>query len=288
MKQNFLGIEEQYSSLDKSKTVIIPVPYEASTSYMPGTKFGPDAIINASVYVELYDEELDRETYKTGICTTPAIDFLGEVNKDFERITQTFKMYLDRNKFPIGLGGEHSLTYAIYRAFHEKYKNLSVLQLDAHSDLRDSYEGSPFSHASVMKRIYDLNKNIVQVGIRSQCVEEADFIKEHKINTVYAYMIKKDGFLKSTIENLTENVFITFDVDYFDPAVIPATGTPEPGGFFWDETLQFLKEVFRQKNVVGFDVVELSPIDNLVHADFTIAKLIYKLIGFKFFNGSKE
>ncbi|MCB9058807.1 MAG: agmatinase [Calditrichae bacterium] len=283
MSNNFLGIEEEFSSIENSQVVIIPVPYETSTSYMGGTKEGPQAIIDASAYVELYDEEIEKESYRKGIHTVPAIKFVNDVNKDFESITKTFSAYLEMGKFPIGLGGEHSISFPIFKAFQQKFDNLSVLQLDAHSDLRESYEDSIFSHACVMKRIYGMNTNIVQVGIRSQCIEEADFIKKNNINTIYAHVLKNEGFYSSIIDKLTDNVFITIDVDYFDPSVIPSTGTPEPGGFFWDETMVFLKKVFAQKNVVGFDVVELSPLKGLVHPDFTIAKMIYKLIGHKFY-----
>lgn len=280
---NFLGIDEEFSSLDASKVVIIPVPFEATTSYIGGTKNGPQAIIDASQYVELYDEEIDTETYKVGIHTAPPISISNDINKDFNSITKTFAAYLELKKFPIGLGGEHSISFPVFKAFNQKFKNLSVLQLDAHSDLRESYEGSIFSHASVMKRIYGINTNIVQVGIRSQCIEEAEFIKEHDVQTTYAHLIKSEGFHRSIIDSLTENVFITFDVDFFDPSIMPSTGTPEPGGFLWDETMIFLKKVFAKRNVVGFDVVELSPINGLVHPDFTVAKMIYKLIGHKFF-----
>ncbi len=280
--QNFLGIEKEFSSYNDSKVVIVPLPYEASTSYMGGTKNAPQAIIEASQYVELYDEESESEVYKKGIYTAEALSFTGKVEDDFSFVTEIFSGHLNKGKFVVGLGGEHSLSFPVYRAFCKKFDNISVLQLDAHSDLRESYEGSIYSHASVMKRIYGLNKSIVQVGIRSQCVEEAGFIKENNLDTFYAHRIKKKGFEDEIIERLNENVFITIDVDFFDPSVIPATGTPEPGGFFWDETLAFLKYVFKEKNVVGFDVVELSPIKGLIHPDFTIAKLIYKLIGFKF------
>ncbi len=281
--KNFLGIETKYSSPDNSKIAVIPVPYEASTSYIQGTKNGPGAIIEASQNVELYDEETGREVYKEGIITAKPVNFEGDVESDFDKITQQFSGFLKEGKFLVGVGGEHSVSFPAYRAFHQHFDNISILQLDAHSDLRESYDGSIYSHASVMKRIYGLNKNIVQVGIRSQCEEEARFIKENSINTFYAHDLKKKDLSDSILDVLNKNVFITIDVDYFDPSVIPATGTPEPGGFYWDETLQFLKKVFLNKNVVGFDVVELSPIKGLVHPDFTIAKLIYKLIGYKFF-----
>jgi agmatinase len=185
------------------------------------------------------------------------------------------------------LGGEHSISSAVHQAFQEKYRNLSVLQLDAHSDLREEYEGSPWSHASVMRRIWEQNKKIVQVGIRAQCSEEREFTLQNKISVHYAHDLNKHGFTDALIRILDKNVFITFDVDFFDPSIMPSTGTPEPGGFFWYETLDFLRRVFRQRNVVGFDVVELSPLPDLKHPDFLTAKLVSKLIGFHFMEKRK-
>ncbi len=280
--KDFLGIESPYIDYNSAGAVVIPVPFEHTTSYGQGTKLGPQAIIDASAYVELYDEEYDREMYKSGVHTAPALHFRNNPEEDFDTITKEFRRVLADGKFPVGLGGEHSVSYPIYRAFHEKYDHLSVLQFDAHSDLRDSYEGTPYSHASVMRRIYDLNRDIVQVGIRSQCIEEAQFIKENKINTFYAHSLRKSGLSDDIIDRLTENVFITIDVDYFDPSIMPSTGTPEPGGFLWYETVEFLTRVFKQKNVVGFDVVELSPKTGVIHPDFFAAKLIYKMLTLKF------
>lgn len=279
--KNFLGIEKEFSDFDTARAVILPVPYEQTTSYKPGTKNGPKAIIDASAYVEFYDDESGAEVYKQGIHTAESLVFKGSVKDDFALIENTFAKALTHDKFVVGLGGEHSITFPIVRAFFKKFNNLSVLQLDAHSDLRDEYESSRYSHACVMRRIHELSLNIVQVGIRSQCIEEADFIKEESINTFYAYKIHKQDFLQPVLDALTDDVFITIDVDYFDPSIMPSTGTPEPGGFLWDETLAFLKQVFMKKNVVGFDVVELSPIAGLVHPDFMIAKLIYKLLGYR-------
>ncbi len=279
---NFLGIEEKYSAYETAQTVILPLPYEQTTSYMPGAAKGPQAIVDASAYVELYDEELDVEAYLTGIHTLKAPAFLGEAEADFQKISDTCSKLLQDGKFVVSLGGEHSVSFPLVRAFNEQFPGLSVLQLDAHSDLRDSYEGSIYSHASVMRRIFELNRNIVQVGIRSQCKEEADFIRQKEIHTFYVHQIHKTGFAPSILEALTENVYITIDVDFFDPSIMPATGTPEPGGFLWNETLFFLKEIFKIKNVVGMDVVELSPQKGLVHPDFLAARLIYKLLGYKF------
>lgn len=287
MKQNsvekdFLGPEAVLSSGTKNKVAIVPLPYERTTSYGKGTADGPQAIIEASQYVELYDEQHEIEPYKVGIETVEAPTFSGHREQDFLRITEKFEQALNKEQFPIGLGGEHAVSYPVYKAFHNRFKNLSVLQLDAHSDLRQEYEGSPYSHACVMKRIWDKNKQIVQVGVRSQCSEEAELIKNEGINTYYAHNLQQ-GISSTIIDLLDENVFITLDVDFFDPSIMPATGTPEPGGFLWNETLQFFETLFKRKNIVGMDIVELAPISDLTHPQFTIAKLIYKLIGFKFY-----
>jgi agmatinase len=279
--QNFLGIEETYADAEQSRFVIIPVPLERTTSYGKGTRLGPESIIKASSYVELYDEEFGYEAYKAGIHTAPAIDLNGSVEEMFESITGKFNQFLNKKQFAIGLGGEHAVSFPIYRAFHKHFDQLSVLQLDAHSDLRDSYEDSIYSHAAVMRRIYELNKNIVQVGIRSQCMEEAQFIKENSIATYYAHQLYQGGFNGDIINHLKPNVYITIDLDYFDPSIMPSTGTPEPGGGLWYETLALLSDVFKKRNVVGFDVVELAPQEHVYHPDFLTAKLIYKLITLK-------
>jgi len=279
---NFLGIKLQDSSYTESPSVILPIPYEQTTSYGSGAKNGSQAILDASAYVELYDEELESEVYRTGIHTAPALDFTGNVDQDFDYISSAVQKYLEDNKFIVSLGGEHSISFPIFRAFNDHFENLSVLQLDAHSDLRESYEDSIYSHAAVMRRIFELNRNIIQLGIRSQCIEEAQFISEQKINTHFAHELSQSGFQETLIEPLKENVYLTIDVDFFDPSIMPSTGTPEPGGFLWYETLNFLKTVFIQRNVVGFDVVELSPIKGLVHPDFFAAKLVHKLLGYKF------
>ena len=275
---SFLGIEKPHTSYNSARYVVFPVPFEQTTSYGAGTRQGPQAILDASAYVELYDHELACESYKKGIHTMKAPLLAGKTEDSFENITRSVQGILQDGKIPVVLGGEHSISFPVYRAFHERYGELSILQFDAHSDLRYSYEDSIYSHASVMRRIYELNKSIVQVGIRSQCVEEARFIEENGIATYYAHRLHKDGFDETIIAHLKNNVYITFDVDFFDPALMPATGTPEPGGFFWPETIAFLERVFRERTVVGFDVVELAPVKNLPHADFTIAKLVYKLI----------
>lgn len=279
--KEFLGIDNTNSGLNDSRFVILPVPYEFSTSYGKGTAAGPEAIIEASGFVELYDDEFDVEPYLAGVYTAPPVTISENPANTMRNIRQSVEAFLNRDKFVVALGGEHSISNGVYQAFHQKFSNLSVLQFDAHTDLREEYEGSNFSHASVMKRIWDLNKDIHQVGIRAVSKEEIDFIREHKINTYFSTELHRNGFNDEIVKRLKQDVFITFDVDYFDPAIMPATGTPEPGGFLWQQTIDFLTKVFLQKNVVGCDVVELSPETNLKHCDFLSAKLVHKMMAMK-------
>jgi agmatinase len=277
----FLGEENIYDNPETSFAVVVPAPFEFSTSYGKGASKGPQAIINASEYVELYDEVLDFETFKNGILTAENPEYDKNPAEALEQIRKQTKDYIDEKKFVVALGGEHSISSALFAAHNENYDDLSVLQLDAHADLRDSYEGSKYSHASVMKRIWEMNPNIVQCGIRSLSKEESDFIKENNINTFFAHELKNKNNWDEIIEKLNENVYLTIDVDFFDPSIMPTTGTPEPGGFYWDETLKFLHKLFSDKNVVGCDLVELSPIKDMQHTDFMIAKLVYKIFGYK-------
>jgi len=288
IKNNFLGLEIKYSSYNNSEIIILQAPLEKTVSYGKGTKNGPKEIIKASHYVEFFDEELKRELcLEKGICTLEEIKFGNlSVRKSIDKIYIEVKKQIEANKFIVTLGGEHSLSTAPIKAHLEKYRNLSILQIDAHSDLRDSYEGSKYSHASVMARVSESTKNIVQVGIRSQCKEEYDFLKKNKIKTFYMRDIRNNKFgknwKKKVLDSLSENIYITFDVDGFDPSVISATGTPEPGGLFWDETMTLLKLVGMQKNIVGFDVVELAPSEHNLVSNFNTAKLVYKLLNYSF------
>ncbi len=213
---------------------------------------------------------------------------LGKLStkKSIDKIYKEVKKHIETEKFVVTLGGEHSLSSAPIKAHYEKYENLSILQIDAHSDFRDSYEGSKYSHASVMARVAEFTKDIIQVGIRAQCKEEYDFIKQNKITTFYAREIRENKYTKNwqqkVVNSLKDNVYITFDVDGFDPSVISATGTPEPGGLFWDETMNLLKHVGKNKNIVGFDVVELASSKNDVSSSFNAAKLVYKILNYAF------
>lgn len=288
LKKNFLAIEKEYSSYENSKVVILSAPYEKTTSYGQGTAKGPAAILEASHYVEFFDEETGKEVcFDTGIAAIEAMK-LGKLSgkKALEHIYKNVDEHIKNGKFVITLGGEHSISTAPIRAHFDNYQDLSILHFDAHSDLREEYEGSKYSHASFAARVSEFTTSITQVGIRAQCMEEFEFIKDKGINTFYAYQMRDEGFDNRLIEKilatLKDNVYITFDVDYFDPSIMPSTGTPEPNGFYWDETMRLLKRVCTERNLVGFDVVELAPQKSYTFPDFMTAKLIYKILNYKF------
>ncbi len=279
---NFLGLPPPYSDFKKAKFVILPVPYEQTTTFKSGTKNGPQAIISASREVELFDEELEFEAHSVGISTLQELEVtaLGP-QKMNQRIYHTVKKLIRQNKFVIMLGGEHSITYGLVKAYQEKYKDLTVLQLDAHSDLRESYQDNKFSHACAMKRVWEICP-VVGVGIRNLSAGEFRFIKRNKIRLFRARDLQNfEDYYDEIVSSLSENVFLTSDLDYFDPSLMPAVGTPEPGGLFWYETLELLQKVILKKNLVGFDVVELSPLSGNVAPDFLAARLIYKLISYQ-------
>ena len=288
ISQNFLGIAKKYSEYKKSKIVILSAPLEKTVSYGKGTKNGPGEILKASHYVEFYDEETKRELcFDAGICTLRPLNFTRlSLPKSLNIIYKKTAGLLTDNKFVVTLGGEHSLSFAPIKAHLEKFNDLSVLQIDAHSDLRDTYEGSKYSHASVIARVLEITKDIVQVGIRAQCKAEADIIKKYSIHTFYARDIKSNKFgadwQKKVLEKLKSNVYITFDVDGLDPSVIRATGTPEPGGLFWDETMNLMRRVGEKRKIVGFDLVELAPSKSDPSSSFTAAKLAYKILNYAF------
>jgi agmatinase len=289
----FLDLPDEWCDFGRSGVVILPAPYEHTTSYGKGTARAPEEILNASRYLELYDEELDAETYRLteGIATLPAVTF-GDNRLD-EQAVEAIRAEVSRltgeGKFVVCLGGEHTIAVGAAQAHAQFYGDLTVLQLDAHSDLRQEYEENPYSHATVMARIHDFNRNIVQVGIRSQSAEEAEFIRRNRINTFYDTGIRQGRYGRDNknwqdevIGCLTRRVYITIDCDFFDPALMPAVGTPEPGGFGWYETVEFLRKVAENRQIVGFDVNELAPAAPFVHPQFIVAKLIYKLVGYIF------
>ncbi len=270
-RPTFLEIDPKDYGYERSKFVVVPCPHEATTSYGRGTKKGPAAILVASQAVELFDEELGFEPYFKGPVYT-------EKPVNVQSLPSKVQSLLADEKIPGILGGEHSLTPAAVKAVAEKYKRLSVLQLDAHADLRDTYEGKKDSHACAMRRVLEICP-AVQAGLRSLSASEWEWARKTGQAEKMHFARKLDD-LEQIVEQLHKDVYLTIDVDVFDPSVVPATGTPEPGGLFWYEVLDLLKAVCAKKNIVGFDVVELSPRRGDLAPDFTIAKLIYKLMGF--------
>lgn len=277
---NYGGMPKEYSDIKKAKIVVLPIPYDGTSTWIKGADKGPAAILEASANMELFDIETNSEVYRQGIYTAPAVTESKSPEKMAEVSYQTAKKIVDNDKFLVTLGGEHSVSYGPIRAYAEKYKNLTILQLDAHSDLRQSYEGSKHNHACIMARAKEL-AHIVQVGIRSQDVSEIKYVDANTI--FYAERIRKiKNWQQKVVSCLTENVYITIDLDVFDPSIMPSTGTPEPGGLLWYEVIDLLKLVTEKTNVVGFDVVELCPNKINKAPDFLASKLIYKILSFCF------
>jgi len=284
--KTYAGIPEEYAKLEHAKIVLIPVPYDGTSTWQKGADNGPKAFLEASENMELYDIETDSEVYKNGIYLTESITVNATPEAMADAVHQETKSYIKKNKFVTIFGGEHSISIGTIRAFNEMFPNLTVLHIDAHADLRKSYEGSSCNHACAVYEASQ-NSNLIQVGIRSMDIKEKSVMDLDK--TYFAHdMAIDDSWMDSAIDQMTDNVFITFDLDAFDPSILPSTGTPEPGGLLWYETLDFLKQVFADKNVVGFDIVELCPNDVDKSSDFLAAKLYYKMLSYKFKNDDKE
>ncbi|MCJ7654307.1 MAG: agmatinase [Dehalococcoidia bacterium] len=278
--QNFAGLISPYADLSTAKVVILPVPYDSTTEWHSGTREGPQAIINASQYLELYDIELDREIYKVGIHTLPKVQpLLNSPEEMIDRVYHIAGELTRQAKFVVMFGGEHSLSLGIVRALKEKEQDLSVLQLDAHADLRDEYLGTKYSHACVMRRILELCP-IVQVGIRSLSWEEQRFLAQNNMHPFFAAPSSGLASPEDITALLSDNVYVSIDLDVFDPSIVPAVGTPEPGGMQWHEVMNLLRSVTLHKRVIGFDVVELCPKEGPASCAFLAAKLAYKLIGY--------
>ncbi|MBD2092730.1 agmatinase [Microcoleus sp. FACHB-1515] len=270
-----------------ARVVILPIPYEATTTYRRGCENGPAAILDASQQVEYYDEELDREVWPVGIYTHESIadtrNGRSVAAEEMLDVTQkTVAKLIADGKFVIGLGGEHSITTGLVAAYRGG-EPFTVVQIDAHGDLRHEYEGSIHNHACIMRRVVDMEIPTVQIGIRSICKEEADLIKEKNLTVFRAREIAADpGWIDRAVASIsTRNVFFTIDLDGIDPTLMPGVGTPEPGGLNWYALMTFLKKVFDRHHVIGCDVMELAPIADSVVSEFTAAKLVYKLIGYQ-------
>jgi agmatinase len=286
--KQFIGSEAQ-TTYERARVIILPIPYEKTTTYRQGCQNGPEAIITASDQLEAYDIELEREICQSiGIYTTEAIaDTRSQPHlipeTMMEIVTAKVSELIDDGKFVIALGGEHSISAAIVKAYRQVLNQpFTVIQIDAHGDMRHSYEGSIYNHACVMRRILDLGLPTLPVGIRSICLEEAQLIKKQQIPVIWAESIVRnsDWSEKAIASITTEKVFITIDLDGLDPSLMPGVGTPEPGGLNWYELTKFLRAVFTQHQVIGCDVMELAPTSDSVVSQFTAAKLLYKLIGY--------
>lgn len=287
LPHTFLGLDEEASSPESARAFILPVPYETTTSFGGGTRSGPRAILEASRYVELWDQELGEDPSRAGIHTLASLELTrAGPGPAMEELERAYGAILDtmEGRFPVMLGGEHSISAPAIRAVAARHPSrLSVLQLDAHADLRSSYEGTPHSHASALFRILDL-ADVVGVGIRGISQEEVELAERTRgVTLIYGdEMWADDGWMDRALEVLGDPVYLTFDVDFLDPSLMPSTGTPEPGGGDWYRTLKFLRRVFRERTVVAMDVVELAPIPGMPAPDFLVAKLIYKLLGYHF------
>lgn len=279
----FGGALPEPRSFDDARVVILPVPVDRTTSYVPGTRNGPREILQASSHMELWDEEVGADVHTVGIFTLPEMELpFGELQPLMDEIDRVATEILSRDKFLVTLGGEHSITPPLVAAATRKYKGLHVLQLDAHADLRDTYMGTRHNHACAMRRSLD-HAPITQVGIRSMSAEEAQALPALKTKIFYDISMRSNPrWIDAVVDSLGDPVYVTVDVDAFDPAIMPATGTPEPGGLTWYEMLALLRATFLKRRVVACDVVELSPLPGVIAPNFLCAKLVYKMLAYRF------
>ena len=283
-KKGFLGYEAKQKI--ENKVVVVPFGLEKTVSYGSGTKNGPKEIIKASHQVELFDEELNKEPYKEiGIKTLKPFPIKNKINSALDQLSKINEEIISKNKFPIIFGGEHSITPGSIRPFAEKYHEITLLHFDAHADLRESYNGEKFSHASAIKRCLDFNNvKVVSFGIRNLSQSEMNFYENNRSRIEIFWAKDKKEWNLDHLDNIfkNKNVYITFDVDGFDASVMPATGTPEPGGLLWNEVLPIIKRVCQVSNIVGADINELAPIKNFDSYNFLVAKLAYKILSYVF------
>jgi len=276
---NFGALPNEMTNYQKCKIVILPIPYDATTTYKPGTRDGPKAIIDASRYLELYDEENNTNHSTEGICTLSELEITDDTKKLMERITEATTKLIEDGKKIITLGGEHSISYGVIKAHTQKNPNITVLHIDAHADMRDYNNENQYNHACVARRISELCK-ITSIGIRSLSQEEKQYHQNKKIPVFYAEeMRKNNNWMQQTINTLTQDVYITLDLDALDTSIMPSTGTPQPGGLTWYQITDFFKLLATQRNIIGFDITELAPNPTNHAPDFLAAKLTYKMLG---------
>jgi agmatinase len=280
IRKTYAGIPQDFANLETSKIVLIPVSYDGTSTWQKGSDKGPYAFLNASENMELYDIESDSQVFDEGVFLNDILTDFNTPDQMVEIVKKHVSTYIRMNKFVTLVGGEHSVSIGAIQAFIENYKDLTVLHIDAHSDLRKEYNGSKYNHACALHEA-SLKTNLIQVGIRSMDISEKEYMNLEKVYFSLD-MVCDEYWADNALGQMTENVYITFDLDAFDPSILPSTGTPEPGGLFWNETLRFLESVFTDKNVVGFDIMELCPNENEKSSDFLAAKLYYKMLTYKF------
>jgi agmatinase len=278
---NYGGIENKYAEYEQAKFVVVPVPYDLTSTYQSGSRRGPGAILEASANMELYDEELRRETFLEGIHTLHPLEADARGPAEMvEAVRRTIAGVAADGKIPVMIGGEHSISFGAVQAMREAFPKLTVLQLDAHADLRDAYQGTPFSHAAVGRRIAGICP-LVQAGIRSMSVEEANYLPTSSVKSYSAdFILENRSWCETIVNELDGDLYLTVDLDCLDPAVMPSTGTPEPGGIAWRDLIRLIREVSGRCRIRGFDVVELAPIAGMVAPDFLASKLIYRIMGY--------
>ena len=277
---NFAGIEDRFCTYEGAEILLQPIIYDGTSTWGKGADKGFAAFAEAAENMELYDIETDSEVYRRGIHTLPSLTGYHSPDEMFEAVYSKSQELIKSKKFITYFGGEHSVSIGAMKAYYEEYPDISILQIDAHADLRPEYNGSAYNHACALHDVSQ-NTHLVQVGIRSMDKSEFEYLDED--NCFFAHELDADGaWMDEAVSLLKDTVYITFDLDAFDPSILPATGTPEPGGLAWFETLEFLKRVFMRRNVVGFDIVELAPIEGHRASEFLAAKLYYKMLSYKF------
>lgn len=279
-QRTFAGIQAEYAAFDTARVLLQSIPYDGTSTWGKGADRGFDQFLEAAENMELYDIETDSEVYRQGIHLTDPILESSSPEAVFEAVRKKTRKLLETGKFLTFFGGEHSISIGIIEAFREKYNDLTVLQLDAHADLRESYLGSEFNHACAMHRA-SKHTNLIQAGIRSMDISEKQYINPE--TCFYAHDMHHDpSWMERSMESMTDRVYITIDLDVLDPSIMPSTGTPEPGGLKWYTLINYLEKVISSKRIVGFDIVEFAPIEGLKAPGFLVAKLYYKLLSYIF------